>query len=136
MKNRSRHFNLLAGTLAALFLSGCATLNPGPDNEVAGVTVERVASASASIGTVSVQNQANGTRIEGEVKRRLLLGRSAILGHLDVEVLDAKGDTVYQAVHGYKRRSLKSNVAFFALEIDRPVGKGSLVRITHHAVSR
>ncbi len=95
------------------------------------VAIERQGSRVANIGQVAVFQQEEGSLVRGKV-RRSHYGRSDIPGHVDIELIDSNGKSVYKDSVSYRSISLRKREAKFYVKLDRVIEKGSLLRIKHH----
>lgn len=117
--------------LSLSILSGCAMLDYGKPLDSDYITVEIQGSQVADVGRVNVYAQDNGSLIRGEVRSKRY-DRLPIPGHVDIEIIDAKGEIVFKDVLHYKRRSIRSFTADFSIELSPNIPKGSHLLITHH----
>jgi len=120
---------VISSIVGAAFLIGCST-NANYVKEI-DVKIERVDSSSVNITRAYLQSTEKTLVLRGELRRRLP-ARGAILGHLHIELIGPDGGVFKVAAIGYKRTSIKSNVARFNLPIPSDLTEISLIRIIHH----
>lgn len=117
-------------TAGIIYLSGCAAINYGKVVDESIVTIERQRSRIADVGQVTIYQQKEGYLVKGKVTRNSYV-RGHILGHLDFELLNPKGEVTFKATTGYRHSGIRFSSEDFSLKIDKPINKGSLLRITH-----
>jgi len=129
----NRYIHILA-TFAILttitLTAGCATTGRDlvRDNTV---KIEKVSSSRATVSFVSVLQEGNDVTLRGEVRRRPVVGRGSIPGHIDLEVIGPHGGILEETIVGYHRRSVKSRRASFRATLQTAPPLGSTIRVTH-----
>lgn len=128
---RTRYLSgLLVAVITLFAITACSKASLV--KEESGISIERVDSKIASINRTYLTRADNQLLLRGEVKRRFP-GRGAILGYLNITLIDPQGKTIKDADIGYKRRSVKSSFATFSARLPVELAPGSTVRITHFA---
>lgn len=126
----NKHLKLVTILMVTVGLSGCSTIDYGTKLDSSTIEIETHRSRIADIGQVTVYQQKENYLIMGNVTRNIL-GRSHIKGHVDVELLNTYGIVVYETSATYQHSGLRFNKEKFKLTIEKPIKKGSLLRITH-----
>lgn len=124
------HLKYITFLMVVAGLSGCATIDYGTKLDSSTIEIETHRSRIADIGQVTVYQQKEKYLIMGKVIRNIQ-GRSHIKGHVDVELLNAQGKVVYETTTRYQHSGLRFNKEKFYLTIEKPIEKGSRLRITH-----
>ncbi|MEN7973379.1 MAG: hypothetical protein ABFR47_06055, partial [Verrucomicrobiota bacterium] len=102
------------GLLLTIVLVGCGSLPPNLISTNA-VTVERIDSSRARIGSLYVGESKGRLKIRGRLNKRHA-GRSPIPGHLHIEVFAKDGEMLEEGVVRYYRHNTKSGVSYFSRE--------------------
>lgn len=129
MHTLSKNILVLVGSLG-LVLSPAAQAQAGSEQAPA-VKVESVDSSSVNITDANLRVTGTTVELQGEVRNRFPT-RGPIPGHLQIELIAPDGKIFKKATIGYRRLSIKSDIARFQLPI--PVAPSSIdtIRITHH----
>jgi len=122
---------IVASLAGVLLISGCATLNYGEPYDMSNISLKTERSRFAKVDRVNIYKQQEGTLIRGEVRRNFY-GRGTIPGHVDIELTDSTGKSVFKEKTYSRHTSLRSHYADFSIKIPFPVAKGSHLRIVHH----
>lgn len=125
-----KKFKLVINLIGFMVLFGCATTEYGTALDSNTVKIETIRSRIADIGQVTVYQQKEGYLVLGNVTRNSYV-RGHISGHVDFELLNSKGETTFKATKGYRHKGLRFRSEDFSLKIDKPINKGSVLRITH-----
>jgi len=126
-----KYFLITTSLTGVLLISGCATLNYGEPYDMSNVTLETERSRFGAIGRISIYQQKEGSLIRGEVRRNYY-GRGTIPGHIDIELTDSAGKSVFKDVTYSRQTSLRSHTADFSIKIPFSISKGSRLRLVHH----
>lgn len=116
--------------LIVLGLSGCAGIDYGTKLDSNIIKIDTHKSRIADIRQVTVYQKNGSYLVMGNVVRNIH-GRSRIVGHVDLELLNARGKVVYETSTRYQHRGLRFNKEKFYITISKPIEKGSRLRITH-----
>jgi hypothetical protein len=126
MKQTKNVSSLIAFTL----LVGCATTQIGVALDSNTVKIETQRSRIADVRQVVVYKQDKGFLITGKVVRGSNV-RGHIDGHVDFELINAKGRTVFKKNSGYQHSGLRFASEKFSVKVDEAIDKGSILRVTH-----
>ena len=125
---------MLGTALAAVCLAvtvGCTAAGPRPvvDETTA---VETVSSRYAEVASVRLYREDRSLVIRGHLRKRSG-GRTAIRGHLDIEVV--RPDGMNQMTHDvpYRRVGVRARIAHFSHRLTPAPPAGSRVRVVHHS---
>lgn len=122
---------IISGFIGMVTLMGCSSNINIVKEEVA---IERIHSDRANITRAYLQTSGATMLLRGELKRRLP-GRGSIPGHLHIELINSDGVVFKEADIGYKRKSVKSRISNFYLDIPSDPSGIKSVRIIHHSRS-
>lgn len=130
MLNIIKQTKIVSGLIAFTLLVGCATTQKGIilDSDI--VKIETNRSRIADVRQVVVHKQDEGFVTTGKVVRGSNV-RGHIAGHVDVELINANGKTIFKKVSGYQHAGLRFTSEKFSVKIDKEINKGSVLRITH-----
>lgn len=120
---------VLIGTMSLTLFPVAQTL--AGSEQAAAVKVESVDSVSVNITDANLRVSDSKVVLQGELRNRFPT-RGPIPGHLQIELIAPGGKIFKKTTIGYRRLSIKSDIARFHLPI--PVAPSSIdtIRITHH----
>lgn len=120
----------LIGLLLAFVLLGCASLPPNLVSTGA-VTVERIDSSKAEIGSLYVGGSNGRLVINGRLEKRYE-GRSPIPGHVQIQMLAKDGAILEEAYVRHYRHNPESGASYFSQEFGVRPQDVRTVRVIHH----
>ena len=121
-------------TVGIITLSGCATTNFGTPLDHDAIKIEKHQSRIATIGQVKVYKQKDGILIRGKIRRNSY-SRGHISGHIDIQLIDAKGNALHSDSTGYTHSGIRFSSEKFSVKLKQKIEKGYLLRITHRGSS-
>lgn len=127
---KTTKIKLVINLIGFMVLFGCTTTKYGATLDSSTVKIETIRSRIADIRQVTVYQQKEGYLVRGNVTRNSYI-RGHISGHVDFELLNSKGETTFKATKGYRHKGLRFKSEDFSLKIDKPINKGSVLRIAH-----
>lgn len=125
-----KYFILFILATGMMTLSGCASVNYGTVINKNIVTIDRQHSRTADIGQVTIYKQKKGYLVKGKVRRNIF-ARGHILGHIDLELINANNKVIFKDNIGYQHHGIRFNHEDFSFIINKNIEKGSRLRITH-----
>jgi len=134
MLGKIRTFILIGIFSGLTLLTGCATTDYGTPMSNNDIAIETQGSRIASISQVKMYKQKDGYLIRGKVIRSTH-GRSHIRGHIDIELLNSKGEIVFKDTTGYRHSNIRFRSEYFSLKMSQKLDKGIRLRILHRESS-
>ena len=130
MLNIMKQTKFVSGLIVFTLLVGCATTQKGVALDSNTVKIETQRSRIADVRQVVVYKQDEGFLITGKVIRGSKV-RGHISGHVDFELINAKGKTVFKKNSGYQHSGLRFTSEKFSVKVSEAISKGSVLLITH-----
>ena len=127
INNRIKTITLL---FSLLVLTGCTTLTEDYTEEN-NININNLNSDIATIAQVNVAQTESGIYIRGQLRRKLNQ-RSSIPGHIDIEIKNPTGKSMYKQKVGYMRKNTQSVYSNFYQEINFNPEPGSTIMVKHH----
>ena len=120
----------IAILLSSIIVTGCATnqINLANTDQI---DVVKISSRSAKFTKLAVYSNDSGISVSGELRKRIP-SRGRIYGHVDVDVLSPNGTVLFTTTTNYHRKSRKSHLSKFTIDIPLVLERGSTVRAIHH----
>lgn len=118
--------NIIAISLTAMSISGCATLSQNKSYKV-----EKINSEKVNIGYVSEQSDKDkGTFIRGKVARRFS-NQGKVGGHIYIDMISPNGNKIFQKIVNPRRSKPRSLHSKFYAHMNKSIPKESVIRVKH-----
>jgi len=132
MKNKSI-INLSIKTTSLVFVllasTGCSALTDNYTQEN-NIKINKLNSDMATIAQVNVEQTESGIYIRGQLRRKLNQ-RGSIPGHIDIEIKNPAGKSLYKQKVSYMRKNTQSAYSRFYQAIDLKPEPGSTILVKH-----
>lgn len=133
--NKSIFYTAVLGLF--LFCSGVSFVSQAHEtaDSLHKTPVAKVDSRMATLANIHVQETDKGVEVKGILKRRISHKTESLSGHIDVELLDATGQTMERIMLPVKERSGPAKLdreRAFATILPVPSSAGYTVRVSHN----
>lgn len=126
--NRKQRFILAT---IPLLLAACTTLGGSGGGSVANLPAVETSAERGVAVDIDLRRDDRSLQVYGEVRNHPSRpGR--IPGHIDLTLLDAKGEVVAERIERYHHRSRRSLYSWFLVELDDPDQRAASLRVSHH----
>lgn len=120
---------------STFILSGCAVDKQLPTPAPGALTVDIQPASEVHIVQASARQVGEEVIVDGKIQRKKIGGRGIVKGHVDIDVLDEKGQTLRQVVTGCSPQiipKLSGVRSSFTARIPMTAPPESIVRVTFH----
>jgi len=120
---------------STFILSGCAVDKQLPTSAPGALTVDIQPASEVHIVQASARQVGEDVIVDGKIQRKKIGGRGIVKGHVDIDVLDAKGKTLRQVVTGCSPKiipKLSGVRSSFTARIPIMAPPESVVRVKFH----
>lgn len=131
MKKLPKFLFLSLGASGIIALTACSTTSGENQHASPNIHIQSFDSSHAKIKSVKVNAYRDRTVISGKVER--IRGvRGPVFGHLDLRILSAAQETIYQGTGSHKTSPVIPQLARFSLQIPAHIEENSTITISHH----